>query len=87
MTRYWFKFRLDIEDNPPLGILMGCGVTATSKENAIDIIKRKVFKNRELPEIIEFVENIDIRTLDENHVRPNMGNPVVRGIWFPLGYI
>jgi hypothetical protein len=78
---------LDIEDNPPLGILKGCGVTAPSKEYAIDIIKKKVFKNSELPEIIEFVENIDIRTLDENHVRPNMGNPVVPGIWFPLGYI
>ena len=86
MIRYWFKFRLKIEDNPPLGTLMGCGVTALSKEIAIDILKRKVFKSTKLPEIIECKENIDLSTLDENHVRPNMGNPVEPGIWFPLGY-
>ncbi len=86
MMRYWFKFRLSIEGNPPLGALMGCGVTAASKDKALDLLKRLVFKDRELPEIQECIENVDANTLEENHVRPNMGNPLAPGIWFPLGY-
>jgi hypothetical protein len=27
-----------------------------------------------------------VSTLDPRHVRPNMGNPVTPGIWFPLGH-
>jgi hypothetical protein len=34
--------------------------------------------------VARVVQNVDISTLEENHVRPNMGNPVVRGVWFPL---
>ena len=86
MIRYWFKFRLSIEDNPPLGTLLGCGVTAATKDKALAMLKRSVFKNRELPEIDECIENVDVSTLEENHVRPNMGNPTITGIWFPLGY-
>jgi hypothetical protein len=28
----------------------------------------------------------DVATLDQGHVRPNMGSIFARGIWFPLGY-
>ena len=39
-----------------------------------------------MPEI-EFVNsNISINGLEENHVRPNIGNMDDKGIWFPLGY-
>jgi hypothetical protein len=31
-------------------------------------------------------ENLDIRTLDQGHVIPNMKDPTLRGVWFPLGY-
>jgi hypothetical protein len=33
--------------------------------------------------ITAVVENVDIPTLERNHVLPNMGNPVVRGIGYP----
>ena len=49
-------------------------------------MKQKIFKDLEFPEIEEAIEGVDIRSLDENHVRPNMGNPAAPGIWFPLGY-
>jgi len=32
------------------------------------------------------IEDVDIRTLDQGHVIPNMLPPSWRGIWFPLGY-
>ncbi len=29
------------------------------------------------------VDNVDIRSLDQNHVIPNMGVVVNHGVWFP----
>jgi hypothetical protein len=37
----------------------------------------------EVRKIAKVVEDVDTRTLEEGHVRPNIGVPVVRGVWFP----
>lgn len=29
------------------------------------------------------VPDVDVRTLDEGHVIPNMGPPAIRGVWYP----
>ncbi len=50
------------------------------------MIKYKIFPDREMPEISYYIEDIDISTLDGNHVRSNIGNIFQRGIWFPLGF-
>ncbi len=86
MNKYWFRFNLTIDQCPPLGTLLGCGVTAASKDEAIQLLKDRVFNTMQFPDIRECTENIDIHTLDRNHVRPNMGDPERFGIWFPLGY-
>ena len=86
MNRYWFRFNLTIDQCPPLGTLLGCGVTATSKDEAIQLLKDRVFNTMQFPEIRQIIENVDISTLDQNHVQPNMGDPGPSGIWFPLGY-
>ena len=86
MKRYWFEFDLGGCESPPLGISRGCGVTAQSQGDAIKIIQEKVFFGRDLPPLTAVVEDVDVATLDEGHVRPNMGNPVTPGVWFPLGY-
>jgi hypothetical protein len=36
-----------------------------------------------LPPVREVIEDVDVRTLDAGHVLPNMGDPSVRGVWFP----
>lgn len=43
-----------------------------------------VFIGKEPALEISYVENVDISSLDDNHVRPNMGSPIVRGVWFPM---
>lgn len=86
LTRYWFKFDLTIDDPYPLGVLRGCGVTAWSYEDAVTLLKQRVFTEDPFPNISKVIENIDISTLDENEVIPNMAAPIYRGIWFPLGY-
>ncbi len=86
LRRYWIKFDLRLEDPHPLGTLPGCGVTAYNYEDALQLIQARVFKNADLPPVSQVIEDVDISTLDPNHVLPNMAVPVRRGVWFPMGY-
>jgi hypothetical protein len=83
LRRYWFKFA-PFTSTSISTLNLGCGVTAHDVEDARRLIEEKVFPIFGVREIAEVLENVDISTLDENHVRPNMGNPIVRGVWFPL---
>jgi len=84
--RFWFEFDIDVAWNYPPGIGYGCGVTAIDLDDAIEIMNRKVFSEIKMPTIKRIVEDVDIRTLDQGHVTPNMKPPIYRGIWFPIGY-
>jgi hypothetical protein len=86
MIWYWFEFALNNYDKPPIGIKLGCGITANSFDEAEDILQKKIFKDKIVPPILKCISNIDISTLDVNHVLLNMGSPVRKGVWFPLGY-
>jgi hypothetical protein len=51
----------------------------------LEILQERVLKK--LPISIKTInEDVDIRSLDENHVVPNIGEVVGRGLWFPVGY-
>lgn len=86
MKRFWFEFDFNDSQYIPPGLRMGCGVTALDYNDAISIIKAKVFINQEIPNANKIIENIDISKLDTGHILPNMSSPNIRGIWFPLGY-
>lgn len=85
LTRYWFEFALR-NHKTAAPVHMGCGVTAYGHDDAIIIIKEMLFKDDKIPVITTCIENIDIRTLDQVHVVPNMLAPNIRGVWFPVGY-
>jgi hypothetical protein len=80
--RYWITFK---RSERPTPLNLGCGVTAESEQAAIQLVSSRVF-NGSAFEIEHIVENVSVADLDQGHVVPNMGNPVLRGIWFPLGY-
>jgi hypothetical protein len=86
LRRYWFRFPLTIKDPHPPGTLLGAGVTAFDQDDAINLLKERVFVKVPFPGIAGVQEDVDISTLDPGHVRPNMGNVLKRGIWFPIGY-
>ncbi len=80
MQPYWLTFK-----NAPKfsGLGFGAGITAYSEDDARDICAKAFGSEHQLKEIRR------IQTMDEieqNHVRPNMGNFFARGVWFPLGF-
>ena len=85
LHKYWFKFRITIKDPHPIGTLMGCGVTASSKEEALEMLRQRVFASY-MPSIEKSTEDVEISNLDPNHILPNIGDPSQKGIWFPQGY-
>jgi hypothetical protein len=86
LRRFWFEFTVARPEDLPPGVRMGCGVTAHTLEQATALVQERVFGGAALPPTRIVVSDIEISTLDPGHVRPNMGNPVIEGIWFPLGY-
>ena len=81
LHRFWVSFAPGEKPSP---LNWGCGVTAASWPDAERLIRDLVFPVYGEREIVKVVEDVDVSTLEEGHVRPNMGNPVCRGIRFPL---
>jgi hypothetical protein len=86
MRRFWFELDLSIDKPHPPGTLLGCGITAYDLNDALGILHNTVFNGFAAPKIKNVKEDIDIRSLDQGHVIPNMGVVTNRGVWFPLGY-
>ena len=82
LTRDWFEFDW-AEHEPPPGARMGCGVTAYSYDDAVIILRDRLFDSAKLPPVTRVRENVDVTTLDQGHVIPNMDPPNWRGVWFP----
>ena len=59
-------------------------MTALNEAEALSLMEEHVFLNG-LPRITTLIEDVDVSALDEGHVLLNMGNVLVRGIWYPLG--
>ncbi len=85
LHRFWFRFGVD-HTKLPLGLGPGCGVTAYDYDDAKAILIERVFRGASLPPIVEYIEDVDVSTLDSGHVLPNMASPHERGVWFPQGY-
>ena len=73
LRRFWF----------PLPIGFGVGVTAASEAEArelAEVVRARYFPDAALEAV---VADVDIRSLDQAHVVPNMGLVVHRGVWYP----
>jgi hypothetical protein len=74
LHRYWFQ----------TAIGFGFGVTAFSVEDAEHLLVHTVPGSYHDADVLNIIEDVDIRSLDQNQVVPNMGPPNLRGVWFPL---
>ena len=80
LHRYWLKFK---PFSQPTSISLGCGIAAENIAAALAIFREQILPSEPNCQIDQIIEDVDIRTLDEGHVRPNMEVPVWRGVWFP----
>ena len=81
LKRFWFVFKPSAESSV---LEMGCGVTAYDRADAEKLLEEQAFPFYGARSIDKVVEDVDVSTLDDKHIRPNMGNPAARGVWFPL---
>jgi hypothetical protein len=73
LIRYWFSSDAGL----------GFGVTAHSIQDAIELLSSVGYIPGSDFNPSRVVENVSISALDQNHVVPNIGPVVVRGVWFP----
>ena len=53
----------------------GVGVTGADVDECFEIVQKKIFGDGVMPGIHKVVEDIDVSTLDENEVLPNIEPP------------
>lgn len=63
--------------------LLGFGVTAFSRADAFQLLSSCGYSIASDDPSISVTEGIRVADLDQNHVVPNMGPIVFRGVWFP----
>jgi hypothetical protein len=91
LRRFWIEFDLasveaadEIEDTFALGYVRnGLGVTGVDLDDCLGIVRARVFNGAALPAVSRVVEDVDVSTLSEEIVVPNIKPPIWRGIWFP----
>ncbi len=79
LRRYWIRFGGQMAETARFH--NGCGVTAYSLEDALTLIKEVA--HIEVPSIECVIEDVDVSTLDERHILPNIGITTYRGVWYP----
>lgn len=86
LIRFWFEFEAAGIEKDWWYLKLGCGVTAWSYEDAVHLPEKNLFKEKSFPPIKKVIENLDVSTLESNHVLPNIvTQPNMRGIWYPQG--
>ena len=73
LRRFWF----------PTATGFGFGVTARTRDEAEAMARQAAAQLRRAFEPLKVVEDVDVRTLDEGHVVPNIGPVNFPGVWFP----
>jgi hypothetical protein len=81
--RYWFIVNLGMPYGPG-----NIGVSSYTVALARELIKNeweliKGLGSRDEIDKWDYIEDIDVRLLDTNHVLPNMGIVIRQGIWWP----
>lgn len=73
LRRYWF----------PLTTARGIGVTAATDAEAAALAIDAQRRTAPTATLLEPLVDVDVSALDPDHVLPNIGPVVVRGVWFP----
>ena len=81
LTRYWFEF---VRGGQATALSLGCGITAYNLDDARRMLRQEIFPLYGDRAVARVIEGVEIASLDETGVRRRLGNPAVRGVWFPV---
>ena len=73
LRRFWF----------PAGGNFGIGATGYDLADATNLASAAAAELRWTIDLASVIEDVDVSDLEQNHVRPNMGVVVFRGVWYP----
>jgi hypothetical protein len=73
LHRYWFSITKGL----------GIGVTAFTASEARKMAEEVLPISYPNAQLTTVIEDVDIRTLDQKHVVPNIGSVAMHGVWFP----
>jgi hypothetical protein len=79
LTRYWFEF---VRGGQATALSLGCGITAYNLDDARRMLRQEIFPLYGDRATVRVLEGVEFASLDER-VRLHLGNPTVRGVWFP----
>ncbi len=83
LIRFWFEF--PEQDDHGCRLPYRCGVSAWSEGDALRLVGDTYCQEKVAPRPTVAVPNFDVSRLDgDENVRPNLGVPVWRGIWYPF---
>ena len=80
LRRFWL--RLDPARQVAVGFQLGCGITALNREDALHLL-RSVYPPRTEFVVLDWIDDVEINSLEPRHVLPNIGDTTKRGVWFP----
>lgn len=80
MRPYWIEIR-PVPSPTPLN--RGAGITARSEADARELFDLAFGQEHQILNVSQIA---DMSSIEQGHVAPNMGNALIRGVWFPLGY-
>jgi hypothetical protein len=79
------RFFIELERSESLSVelLLGVGITAWTKEDALGLLYSVVFEGKAPARVIKVTEDVDVKRLDADHIAPHVGDVKARGVWFP----
>ena len=80
LTRYWFEF---VRGGQATALSLGCGITAYNLDDARRMLRQEILPLYGDHAPVRVLEGVEVASLDER-VRLHLGNPAVRGVWFPM---
>ena len=80
LTRYWFEF---VRGGQATALSLGCGITAYNLDDARRMLRQEILPLYGDHAPVRVLEGVEVASLDER-VRLHLGNPAVRGVWFPV---
>jgi len=81
LTRYWFEF---VRGGQATALSLGCGITAYNLDDARRMLRQEIVPLYGDRTVARVIEGVEVASLDETGVRRCLGNPTVRGVWFPV---